>query len=464
MQPRRTRFARRSVLRALGASAAIAPFLPLSRGEAEVGDTPKRLIVFCAPTANVGTYPNKWAPTGGEHDFTLSPILQPLAGGDIVHGLAISDLVPDVLILKGLDLQASYDGPNPGGHLAGIGTLLTGTPLMAGDLFTGGGPDSAGWAGGISIDQFVANALGVDTPFKSLELGVDNFGGVSHLHNVMSYADKAAPLPVESDPYAAFDRIFGGFVAQDPAVLARIRHERQSVIDFVKADLEAAKARIGSEDAVKLDAHLDAVRSIEQRLTGEIADDCEIPTLEQGIDPMQDASFERVGRLQMDMLVTAMSCGLTNVGSIMWGEAPNNAKFDFLPGVTDEEGLHQLTHRAQTDASAQAMLTAISVWYCKQFAYLLERLKRIPEGDGTMLDNTLAVWCSENGNPNQHSRRDMPFVLGGRAGGTLATGRYLTYDGVVHNKLLVSICHAMGLDTDQFGDPAYPSGPLANLG
>ncbi len=463
MQRRRQGLGRRTFLGGLGGlggAAALAPFIPITQSQAEEGDIPRRLVVFCTPNAN-GFYPNGFSPTGTVNDFTLSPILAPFGGGDTVHGLLIGDLVPDLLVLEGIDLEASYDGPMPGAHLVGQNSVLTGRKLMTGNLFDGGGSDTSGWGSGISIDQFVADAIGQDTPFSSLELGVHNFGGVSDIRYVMSYKAEAAPLPVESDPYAAFDRVFGDFVADDPAELARLRSERQSVIDFVKADLDAAKGKIGSADVVKLDAHLDAVRSIEQRLTGELGDACEVPDQGAAIDPTKDANDETVAKLQMDLLVASMACGLTNVGSILWGGATNAGKFGFVPGVAGSDSLHGLTHRDDQGAKDQVRL--IANWYMKQLAYFAQRLKDTPEGDGTMLDNTLVVWCSDTSIASAHSRRGMPFVLLGKGGSDLQGGRWLTYDGVAHNKLLVSIARVMGLDVDQFGDPAYGSGGLSEI-
>jgi hypothetical protein len=460
MKARRHGFRRRAFLGGLGASAAIAPFLPIPRSGAEPGAIPRRLVVFLTPNAN-GFYPDGFNVTGNETDFTLPPILLPFGGGDTVNGLLIENLKQDLIVIEGIDLEASYDGPMPGAHLVGMNTILTGRPLMAGNLLDGGGSDTSGWGSGISIDQHVANELGADTPFSSLELGVHNFGGVSDIRYTMSYKDKAAPLPVESDPYVAFDRIFGDFVADDPAQLARIRFERQSVIDFVKADLDAAKGKIGAEDVHKLDAHLDAVRSIEQRLTGELGDACTIPDQGVAIDPEKDANDEKVAQLQMDLLIASMSCGMTNVGSILWGGATNAGKFGFVTGVAGSDGLHGLTHR--DDAEAKADVRLIATWYMKQLAYFAQRLKNTPEGDGTMLDNTLIVWCSDTSVASAHNRRGMPFVMLGKGGGALETGRWLQYDGVPHNRLLVSIGQALGLDIDQFGDPAYGSGGLNGL-
>jgi len=453
---------RRELLKGLGLSAAALPFVPLLESRAEVGAAPKRLIVFCTTTGMTGRYPDNWAPTGTTNDFSLSPILQPLGGGGMVNGLPITDLSQDCLFFQGIDMKSYYDSPNVGGHPRGMGSILTGTPIMEGSMFSGGGSESAGWAGGITVDQEVANHIGKDTPFSSLELGVDNFGGVGHLRYVLSYKGEAQPVPVESDPYAVFDRLFSD-LALDPQELARLRAERLSVIDFLDRDMARFAGRVGRADLEKTEAHLDAIRSIEQRLTSGAGAGCVLPELPEGINPNADADFPVAGRLQMDMIVAAMACGMTNVASLMWGPAPYGSNFAWVPGVSGNSTFHELSHAGTNDTNSQNEIQAISRWFTEQYAYLLQQLKNIPEGDGTMLDNSLVVWVTDNAKSNNHSGNNMPYVMGGRAGGAVDPGRFLTYDDVPHNQLLVSICQAMGLDTEQFGHPQYGEGGLVGV-
>ena len=461
-RPQRQGLSRRRVLQGLGLSAAALPFIPMLESRAEGEGFPRRLIVFCTTTGMTGRYPGNWAPTGSTNDFSLSPILQPLSGGDTVNGVEISNLVDDCLFFQGIDMASYYDSPSVGGHPRGMGSILTGTPIMEGSMFSGGGNETAGWAGGITIDQEVAGVIGQDTPFSSIELGVDNFGGVEHLRYVLSYKGEAQPLPVQSDPYEVFDRLFGD-LALDPEQLARLRAERLSVIDFLDRDLARIEGTVGQSDKHKVDAHLDAVRSIEQRLTNGLGASCTVPEIAGGLNPSADADFPEVGRAQMDMIVAAMACGVTNVASLMWGPAPYGSNFGWVPGVSGDANFHSLSHAASGDDGAQDQLQAIARWFTQQFAYLVQRLKDIPEGDGTMLDNCLVVWVTENSQSNNHSGNNMPYVTAGRAGGAIEPGRFLTYDSVPHNQMLVSIGQAMGLDIEQFGDPQYGSGGLVGV-
>lgn len=446
---------RRRFLEGLGLTAAALPLVPYLESEADEGALPRRIIVFCTTTGMTGRYPGNWAPTGTEHDFALGKILGPLSGGYDMFGVPISDLSTRCNYFQGINMESYKDSPPIGGHPRGMGNCLTATPLQPGNLFEGGG-GQAGWADGISVDQELAGAIGQETAFSSIELGVGNFGGVGHLRYVLSYKGAANPLPVDSDPYSVFDRLFGD-LALDPEEMARLRAERLSVIDYLDRDLARFTGRIAKADAHKMEAHLDAIRSIENQLTTGVGASCTTPEVEAGVSV---DNFPAVGRLQMDLIVAAMACGLTNVATLMWGSAPNGRLFDWIPGVT--LGYHEASHAGTADATAQDQLELISMWFTRRYAYLLQRLADIPEGDGSMLDNTLVLWTSENAQSNNHSPNNMPYVLAGNVGG-LQSGRFLSYPGVPHNQLMVSLCQLMGHDIDQFGHPDYGAGGLAGL-
>ena len=137
-------------------------------------------------------------------------------------------------------------------------------------------------------------------------------------------------------------------------------------------------------------------------------------------------------------------------------------------GIT--EGHHALSHEGDDNADAQDKLTRINIWYANQFAYLVNKLKSIPEGDGTLLDNTVVLRTNELGKGNSHTRNDIPYVLAGSCGGYFNTGRYVFYrdsliadDGPAHNNMLLSLCAAMDVPTSTFGLPEFCDGPLPEL-
>lgn len=440
---------RRSFLKGLGAVAGLLPLVPHLDVMAQ-SRFPTRLVVIF--TAN-GTVHEDWRPVGTERDFQLSPILRPL-----------ERFKSQLLVMDGIAVNSASSGPGDD-HQKGMGHLLTGRELLTGDEFPGCGGECAGsgWGGGISIDQFIANRLPEDTPYRSLELGVQNGG--ANIWSRMCYRDANSPIPPRDNPYDTFDAIFGGL---DPNAigLERLRRERQSVLDSVVGDLSALERQLTGRDRARLQAHLAAVRSIERRLAADPAElglACELPMLGDRVDPYANDNYPHIGRLQMDMLAMSLACNLTRVASLQWSTSVSNTRFSWLDNPI-AEGHHDLSHFDDSSVDALGKLTRINTWYAEQLAYLLDRLDAIPEGDGTLLDNTVVVWVNELGRGNNHSHFPVPFLTAGKAGGRLKTGRFLDFGRTPHNNLLVSLCHAMGLDdVTTFGNPTYCTGPLSGL-
>lgn len=163
----------------------------------------------------------------------------------------------------------------------------------------------------------------------------------------------------------------------------------------------------------------------------------------------------------MDMIAAAFSCDLTRVASLQWSAGYPNTQYPWLNLSIHH---HETSHKGPDQPGPTAQLVTINRWYSEQLAYLLAKLKEIPEGAGTALDNTIVLSSSEISTSGTHDWRSMPFVLAGGAGGAFRTGRYLRYGGQTANRLFVSLCHAMGLeDVQKYGDTDGSSGPLANL-
>ncbi|MFV8751744.1 DUF1552 domain-containing protein [Nannocystaceae bacterium ST9] len=447
----RPRLSRRALLHGLGGLAIGLPLLDaMLVGSASAGPPtlPKRLIVMYTPN---GTIADEFWPSGGEDDFTLSPILQPLAG----HR-------DRLLILRGIDMLSSLSGPGDA-HQKGTGQCLTATELLDGD-FAGDGGASAGWAGGISLDQEVANHVGDATPFRSLELGVAVQG--ASVRSRISYRAAGQPLPPENSPYAAYQRLFGDSLG-DPLAIERRIARRHTVLDAVADQHRALRDRLGGDDRDKLANHLLGIEAIRARLDHsmiEFAGACQ--PLEQGapIDPDLVANMPILGQLQMDLLATAIACDITRVGSLMWTNSTANHVLSFVdPAIV--EGHHSLAHKGDEDLVKIAQSSKINAWYAQQLAYLLDRLAAIPEGEGSVLDNTVILWTNEQAKGNNHDRLDMPYVLAGSAGGHFATGRYVQFPDqkLGHNRLMVSLLHAMDIDADEFGNPEFGTGPLPGL-
>jgi hypothetical protein len=440
---------RRTVLRGLGGAAIALPLLDAMRGRsASAGfGAPKRLIVMYTPN---GTIAHNFWPQGSESDFELSPILTPLA-----------PYKKDLLILRGIDMLSSLDGPGDA-HQKGTGQCLTARPLLEGD-FAGDAGQSAGWASGISIDQRVANHFGTATPYASLELGVAVAGAT--VGSRISYRGAGQPLPPENSPYDTYQRLFADAL-QDPVEVEKLANRRRTVLDAVAEQHKALHDRLGTEDRAKLEHHLLAVEEIRARLdqpTMQFGGVCQ--PLAQGkiVDPEVVANMPIIGPLQMDLLAMAFACDLTRVATLMWTSSAATPVYSFLdPGIV--EGHHSIAHKGDEDWLKVAQNTTINTWFAEQLAYLIGALEAIPEDDGTVFDNTVILWTNEQAKGNNHDRTDMPYVLAGSAGGYFDTGRYLNIgEQTGHNKLLVSLLHAMDIDEDEFGDPQYGTGPLSGL-
>jgi hypothetical protein len=230
------------------------------------------------------------------------------------------------------------------------------------------------------------------------------------------------------------------------------------VLDRVYRDLQRVHPRVAAADRGKIQAHMDAVRDIEHALdsTGE----CTAPDLEAGLNPNSMSDIPRLFQVQWELLARALACDMTRVASLQFSVSENDQIiYDWL-GI-DYEVHHLITH--SNTGPAKADLAVIYRWYSEQVAYFLDLLDSIPEGDGTVLDNTLVVWGSEIGRGWDHSFQQVPFVLAGGASGAWPTGRFLQLGGVEHNRLLVSVARAMGVDIDTFGLTDVSTGGLPGL-
>jgi hypothetical protein len=430
---------RRELLGGFLAGSVGLPFLEgLRPSLALAADAPvKRFVVMF--TAN-GTIESNWAPSGSESEFTLGPILKPLAAHQ-----------QDLVIVRGLQQM----GDKGDGHQNGIGGMLTGAPLLPGK-FAGQGVPPTGWSSGPSVDQRAAEVIGRDAAFRSVELGVqtgpaDNFGR-------MCYRARNRPLPPLDEPKRVFESLFWAALA-DPATREQVRLRRASVLDFAKGQFSALSAELGAADRQRLDQHLTYLRDVEQRL-GQAESEalaCVLPDAPTAALGGND-DFPALGELQLDLLVLALACGRTRVASLQWSRSVSPTRFTWL-GI--QETHHELSHIPDSDVAAMDKLTRINAWYAERFAGLIERLKAYPEGDTTLFDNSLLLWCNELGKGNTHSRKHAPYVLAGSAGGALRTGRYLVYEGDrPHNDLLVSLLNVLGVPDESFGLAEWCSGPL----
>ncbi len=437
---------RRNLLRGLGACSVLSPFVPLLNASGQTAAFPKRLVLFYTPH---GTIHDAWRPTGAGKTFELGPILKPLER----HKAQLN-------VLDGLDITHSKVTAPP--HTEGIGLVWTGSNLSPGNAFKVQNY-SIDWVDGPSVDQVIAKKIGDGTGVRSLELGVNS--GSNNPVARMIFAGSKQPLQPESNPWRAFDNVFSGF---QPSAAGQMAFEaqksrRKSVLDSVHGQLDVLATRVSAADRPKLEAHLQSVRELERRLQAGRPAECQVPQLGASLGSGSSSQTPQILDRQIDVLAASLACGLTNVGSIQCKVGDNDGAVYSWAGSNGAH--HGLSHEPDSNQDARANLIKIYTWYAERFAYLLDRLAAVPEGDGTVLDNTLVVWGSEIGVGNSHTFKGVPFVLAGGAGGAIETGRYLTYGGVPHNRLLVSLCHAFGLsEVTTFGSTDTGSGPLQGFG
>ncbi len=434
---------RRAFLRRIGIGLAAAPFVPLLEAQAARKAPPRRLIILHSNDGTGGI--DNWNPTGTEHDFRLGPIMAPL-----------ESIKRDLICFDGF-----WDAMRAGGHPRCVAQMLTGTRAFVppNDRDTGASPDVR--AESISVDQFIARQIGRDTLVESLQLGCcsdPDYGAEGVGTAAISYRDRRDPMLAEMNPYVTYDRLFGRPGA------APTHGDTRSVLDAVKDDLSALKRHMGVSDGRKMDGHLEAIRGIERALdrrTGaaaRLSPSCSFPPRDErpGDWYEQTASIPAVGKLNIDMLVAAMACDLTRVATLQISVS-NSPVVPVWLGK--HEGKHSVSHSNDT-----AWMAEYHRWVADDlFRTLIEKLKAIPEGNGTLLDNSAVVWMNEFSDVRTHLNQPIPILAAGRAGGAWKTGRFIKFPEFrPHSDFLLSLCHAMGLENETFG--LANQGPVGELG
>ena len=426
-----SRMSRRGFGLGLGASLLAGSWLRglAGRAWASGGTSAKRLVIFFTPN---GTIHNHWRPLGSGADFTLAPgsILEPLAAHQ-----------GQLAILDGIDFYGTSN------HEGGMSHMLT------------GGGSVADVGGGASVDQFVAKQIGTGLPFPSLELGVQTSAWGGNVQTRMCYTAPGAYAPPEDDPAKVYTRLMEKVSGEPSAGPSPKDVRRQRILDVVSEELNVLRGQAGASEQLKLDQHIDAIHQLEVSLTSKGM--CGSIDAPEAVSPYDNASFPLITRAQTDLLVTSLACGMTRVASLQLSHTVGPPVFSWL-GIS--EGHHSLSHTDDGNAAGIEHFVAAERWFAEEFAWLLTRLKQTEdlEFGGTLLDNTLVVWAQELGDGRLHECKSVPFVLAG-ATGVLAGGQYLDFGGAPHQKLLVTICQMLGVDTPLFGNPTYGTGGLTGL-
>ena len=435
---------RRSVLRGLGASVA----LPLLDGmvpalSALASTAARPAVRFGAVYVPNGMVMQNWTPSTVGTGFELTPILEPLA-----------PYRDQLLVLSGLNCTPPA-GSRGGTHSRAATRFLT-------DVHPGRWNPQA-----ISMDQIAARELGRYTPLASLELGLEgaNFagscdsGGFSCAFSyTISWRDSATPLPMEHNPRAVFERLFGDNESTDPAAREARRHEQRSILDSVSADVARLQGSLGPSDRLKLGAYLAAVRDVERRIeVAEAQGDREVPLMAR---PMGvPASFAEHAGLMYDLQLLAHQTDRTRVTTFMSGHELSGRTY---PEIDVPDAHHPLSHHRGVGASLEK-LTKINTYHLNLFASFVEKLRSTPDGDGSLLDHMILMYGAGMSDSNSHSPYNLPILLLGGGAGHLNGGRHVAYaerDQTPLANLHVSLLDKLGAPVEQIGDS---TGPLRGL-
>jgi hypothetical protein len=433
------KLSRRTMLRGCGTAIAL-PLLEAMGGEsaaAAPAALPLRMAFLYSPNA---MHMADWTPAETGGDYALPATLEPL-----------KKLRSEFSVLTGLaHRKAEANGDGPGDHARAMTTFLTGVQARK----TAGADIRAG----LSVDQAAARHLGRHTRLPSLEIGADGGGrsgncdsGYSCAYSsTISWRSETQPVPKETDPSLIFERLFEeGLPHETEAMRAKRRGLQRSIIDFALEDADRLERDLGAADARKLDEYLSAVRDLEKRIDRAAKDGRGPAKLAMKKPEASPSDFREHLRILADLLVVAFQTDTTRVSTLVFGNEGSNRSYAF---IDVPEGHHDLSHH-RNDAAMQAKIQRINRFHVEQFAYFLERLHSVREGDRSLLDRCMIVYGSGIADGNRHQHDDLPIILAGRGGDTLKPGRHVTFDkSTPATNLFLSLLDRVGAKLPRLGD------------
>jgi hypothetical protein len=432
---------RRTFLRGLGAAVAL-PMLDAMRpafataATAAATKAPVRLAFTYIPN---GVTMKDWKPATTGSDFEMTRILKPLEA-----------YRQDLCVLSGLDHHnAESLGDGGGDHARAGACFLTGVHPKK----TAGADIQAG----ISVDQIAAQAHGSATRISSLEMGCEDSrtvgvcdSGYSCAYtNSISWRGPRTPMPPETNPRIAFERLFGDedFTAS-PEARARRSMQRKSILDLVNNRTQRLVQDLGPADRRKIDEYLTGIRELEQRIEMAEKDQRQFrPDIEKpaGVP----AVFADYVKLMFDLQILAFQADLTRVSTLIFGREASVRTYGEI-GVTDPH--HPLSHHRSLPENIEK-ITRINTYHTTLFAYFLEKMKATKDGDGSLLDHSMLVYGGAICDGNTHSHVDLPVLLAGRGDGQLKPGRHIAYpSGTPMTNLYISLLERMNVKTEKLGD------------
>jgi hypothetical protein len=424
---------RRALLRGAGAVLAL-PLLEsmIPAGVARAAAATPRTRLACVYVPH-GAVMSKWTPTQLGTGFAFPEILKPL-----------EPFRDRVNVVSGLTLPLAY------GKDASAGANHTRSSAV---YLTGSNPGTGSEAElGTSMDQVAAKHIGQDAPLPSLELSIEDGSlscgtGLSCAYrNTISWQSPKSPLPMENNPQVIFERLFGdGSTAEERA--AR-RSEARSLLDSITGEVASLQRTLPASDRSRMDRYLTDVREVERRIAlaaQQIPQGLKLPTAPTGIPDDFDAHV----KMMFDLQVLAWQADVTRVTTMMFAKEVSNATYP-ASGIRDP--FHNLSHHSNVPENI-AKLVQLNQYHAKTFAYLIQKLKDTPDGEGSLLDHSIALYGSGMSNSNQHDHEPLPIVVVGGAAGKLKGGRHIQVaPRTPLSNLQLALLHKMDVPAESFGD------------
>jgi hypothetical protein len=428
---------RRTFLRGTGTMMAL-PFLdamaPAQTPLRNTAATPQnRFACFYVPH---GATMDKWTPSSEGTGFAFTEILKPLEPLrdhiNVISGLAH----PFVAGAGGADVSA---GAN---HTRAAAVFLTGAV-----------PEKGARAHlGVSADQVAAMHIGQDTPLPSLELSIEESVLACEAafscayRNSIAWKSPTDPLPMQNNPRLVFEKLFGD--GTSGAERRARRQESSSLLDSVMGQVASLQRDLPAGDRRRLSQYLDDVREVErriQRAESRVREDLELPDVPGGVP----ATFQEHLKLLMDLQVIAFQADITRVSTLMLARELSTATY---PETTIRDPFHNLSHHSN-DRGNMDRFAQLNTYHMTKFAYFVDKLKGIPDGDGTLLDHSIVLYGSSLSDGNQHNFSPLPIVLAGGASGKVKGGRHLQFAKDTHmSNLLLAVLDRLGTRLETFGD------------
>jgi hypothetical protein len=428
---------RRTFLRGVGTTLAL-PFLesmlpaqtPLRKTAAAPGSV-KRFVGIWHPH---GAAPGYWSPVQEGSNFEFSFITKPL-----------EPYRDRTVLISGLDMNESFaTDEEPGGDHAKGAALLSGARPRR---------NAVSPYLGVTIDQLIANKYGEDTILSSIQLGVEDSGNFGNCNwgyscaytNSISWPAATQPLPTQVNPRVAFERLFGDGASPEERLVGR--KQNASILDSVTRELALFKRDLGAGDRSRLDTYTENIRELERRINIAMSKSVKEPTAEVpfGMPENKHVHF----RLMYDLMALAFEGDITRSATLMLGRDLSGTSF---PESGFSGGWHGSSHHGDKPENI-ANYAKMNRYHVQNLAYFVEKLRNIPDGDGSVLDHVLIYKGSNMGNSHRHAHVKVPVILVGGIDGTFKGNRHIVFpdDTQKTSNMLLSILHLYGIQRDSIG-------------